>query len=151
MRRVRPPRLLDDVSETLVDNGPFQSKQKLMMFAAALGFQLGDRTPFTSSGVDIRWDIFERNSDDTFVYALAIIEDGTLDILNSSSNQGDHLKIFEEYAHTGIKYIKENVVNSPEPPLDEIVRLTASFSESESSNDDPLASLSGSELDALGL
>ncbi|WP_263819336.1 DNA phosphorothioation-associated protein 4 [Salinibacter sp.] len=151
-RRVRPPKLAKEISEHLVDNGPFESKQKLLMFAAAVGVQLGRRTSFSSSDVAIRWDIFERNNDEAFIYSLAIAETGGLDILSDDHEDSeDFLVYFEEYAHTGLQYLEENVVNSPGDPLDELIGLFMSMEDSEEETPEELEGLTQKDLDVLGL
>jgi len=151
-RRVRPPKLTKQVSERLVDSGPFESKQKLLMFSAAVGVSIGKRTPFSSTDVAIRWDIFERNNDDTFIYSLAISETDGLSILSDENDEEeDFLIIFEEYAHTGLRYIEENIVNSPGAPLDELIGLLMRMERGDEEAPPELEGLTQEDLSVLGL
>ena len=151
-RRVRPPKRLQELSERLIDNGPFQSKQKALMFAAAVGVYLDKRAPFSSSDTAIRWDIFERNNDDTFIYALAIAETGGLGILSDDTSESeDFITIFEEYANAGLKYVEDRIVNTPGNLLDELIQLILTVQRSGEEAPPGLEGLTQEDLDMLGL
>ena len=61
-RRIAPPSDLDELLDRLSEPHPggqvalFQTRQKAMMFAAALGHYLGERTPLARKGSAIRFD-----------------------------------------------------------------------------------------------
>ena len=61
-RRIAPPSDLDELLDRLSELHPggrvalFQTRQKAMMFAAALGHYLGERTPLARKGSAIRFD-----------------------------------------------------------------------------------------------
>lgn len=81
--------------------GIFKSKQKLLMFAAALGLRKGERRTLEKRGEPIRFSIFQGALDDTFISALAIAATGDLKVL-SSERIDERIIIFEEYAHAGL-------------------------------------------------
>jgi dnd system-associated protein 4 len=108
--------------EDLVTNVPgeefplFETKQKALMFAAALGFHLERRNPLTSrdASTAIRFDVFEKHLDDGFVSCLAVATTNQLGVL--SPNREDELAlIFEEYASAGLAEIQARVWGRPEP------------------------------------
>jgi len=151
-RRVRPPKEIEEISDKLIDDGPFETKQKLLMFAAAIGVQKGERSSFSSSDVAIRWDIFERNNDDTFIYALAISETGGIEILSKKGDEsGDFILIFEEYAYAGIQHLKKHVLNSPNDALDEVISLIMSMRRRDEDAPSGLEGLTQEDLNVLGL
>ena len=88
-RRIAAPKGLDGVLEQLVNKLPgkglalFETKQKALMFAAALGHKLGKRTAVTQrdASTAIRHDIFQKAMDDGYMSALAIAEASDLTIL----------------------------------------------------------------------
>lgn len=107
-RRVAPPRDLEGLLDELTEQplGLFETKQKALMFASALGKRLGRRTPVDRRGVGIRVDIFENAHDDGFLNALAVAESGDLRLLGEDRVE-ERIRIFEEYAHTGLLHIRD--------------------------------------------
>ncbi len=84
--------------------GIFESKQKLMMFAAALGAQ--SRTPVPLEQRDtnsaIRFEIFENNADAAVVAAISVAETKGLAVLRPDDvNEARLVKVFEEYVNAG--------------------------------------------------
>src|SRR4051812_8734057 len=108
--RIAPPKALEDDLDKLVVADPqgehalFETKQKALMFAAALA-RWRDREPVQveRKGTAIRYDIFERALDDGFIDALAIsAKDGDLKVL-ASERDDDRITIFEQYAQSGLE------------------------------------------------
>jgi dnd system-associated protein 4 len=108
--------------EDLVTNVPgedfslFDTKQKAMMFAAAVGYHLQRRLPLVSRDASsaIRFDIFEKNLDDGFVACVAIATKGELGVL--AANREDELGVvFEEFANAGLAELQLRVRGKPEP------------------------------------
>lgn len=128
-RRIAPPDALESLFDRLTEQEPgksypvFTTKQKLLMFAAGLGWKAKKRTEIDKRGTAIRFDIFEKALDDSFVNALAIAEKKNLEIL-APENDEERAKIFEEYAHTGIKIIKERCFDVSGEPLDILMQIT---------------------------
>jgi len=142
---------MQDLNGQLVDDGPFGSKQKALMFAAALGVYLGNREPLSDTDVAIRWDIFERNGDHTFIHALAVAETGGLDALSNDADTDDAITIFEEYANAGLKHLENRVLNSPGDTMDELIQLVVSAGRNDGRSSKELEGLSSDNLDILGL
>jgi dnd system-associated protein 4 len=110
-RRVAPPgatelvALMDNLTQAVPGSGRsegiFKSRQKVLMFAAALGVKKGERRPLDKRGESIRYSIFQRAIDDTFIGAVAIAATADLRVL-SSERIDERITIFEEYAHAGL-------------------------------------------------
>lgn len=126
--RIAPPHDLEDFLTELTENIPnydfpmFGTKQKALMFAAALGKFLGVRTPIERRGTQIRMAIFSRALDEAFVNALAVVEDGELQVLHPERVE-ERVLVFEEYTHTGLKRMQQEW-RSPGDKLQAMIRLT---------------------------
>lgn len=112
--RVRPPRELEAVLDELKDAGVFETKQKGMMFAAALGFlkHKGERPELPAMGEGIRLEYFRSTNDEPFIDALAVAEVGDLEIL-AEARKNERLEIFERYAYWGLHEIKASLAAAP--------------------------------------
>jgi len=127
-RRIYPPKNLENVLEKLTTVGPgihipiFSTKQKALMFAAALGFFRDERTKIEGRGEGIRFDIFQKALDDGFFDALAIAETGKLEIL-SEEYESERADIFEEYAYTGLLEMNKACFEKEGDPLENLIRL----------------------------
>ena len=105
--------------------GVFESKQKLLMFAAALGAHMGASVPLEQrdSGAAVRFVIFENNADDAFVYAVAVAASDSLAVLRPDDESTSRLvTTFEERAHAGLLELKRRIKgNDPLQVLVDIV------------------------------
>ncbi len=154
-RRVRPPKRTLPNSNTrtlewLIEHGPLQTKQKALMFAAALGAYQNRREPFSSAEEPIRWQIFENNGDDAFIYALAIAETGGFEVLADEDGER-YVSLFEEYANGGLEYLEEHVINQPVGVLDALIDLLVQVRRHASDTHPGLEGITPAQLDALGL
>ena len=120
-RRIAPPRNFEDVLERLTDIGLFETKQKALMYAAGLGHHLKKRTAIERRGGAIRYDIFTNVLDDGYINALAVAEGKDLKVLGQERAE-EKIKIFEEYAHTGLAEM-ERCLARPGSELDALLRL----------------------------
>jgi dnd system-associated protein 4 len=109
--RISPPneedvvRFIDSVLGSQGTSRPyplFRTKQKLLMFAAALGWRDQKRLPLARRGDGIRYDVFEKALDDAFVDALAVAATDDLKVLSDARSE-ERLRIFEEFAHAGLR------------------------------------------------
>ena len=128
-RRIIPPgeleeRLMDKLTEVLpgMTTKIFLSKQKLMMFAAAVGYFKNKKEKIEKKGEGIRFDIFEKALDDGYINALAVSETGNLNILDPTSHDA-RATIFEEYAHAGLLEIEKACFEQVGDPLDNLLKL----------------------------
>ena len=128
MRRVAPPREFEEALDRLTASEPgrpyplFETKQKVLMFAAALGFHRGKRTPLDRKGTAIRFDVFEKQLDDGFFDALAVAHANDLSVL-SDERSDERIQIFEEFAHTGLREIIESCFHAQGDPLTHLLTL----------------------------
>lgn len=129
MGRIAPPRALEDDLEKLVVADPqgkhalFETKQKALMFAAALArWRDAERRPVDRKGTAIRYDVFQRSMDEGYIDALAIsVEDGDLKVLAPDSDD-DRVTYFEQYAQSGLEEVIERF-NRPGDPLEALLAL----------------------------
>lgn len=153
-RRIRPPARFDDLIDKLVfqKDSPFETKQALMMFAAAIGYSIvGKREPIEKAGEGIDWGIFERRQDTSFIYALALADKESIAILGQENQDEDDLiTIFEEYAAAGLQYIKQHCVDVPGNALDNLLSFLADARMRHSDPPPGLDGLTTAELELLG-
>ena len=120
--RVRPPKELEPVLDSLKDDGFFETKQKALIFAAAVGYVIerkkdGLGCPLDKFGEGIRLEYFEHPRDDRFIDLLAIAVKTDLQVLDDSS-QSWRIEQFERFAHAGLIEIKKRCyVDSQDPML----------------------------------
>src|SRR5687768_10474732 len=129
MGRVAPPKALEDDLEKLVVADPqgkhplFETKQKALMFAAALARWRGvERRTVDRKGTAIRFDIFQRALDDGYVDALAIAaHENDLKVLAPDRDE-DRITVFEQYAQAGLEEMIDRF-NRPGDPLEAMLTL----------------------------
>lgn len=122
MRRVRRPAEHDDFMDFLKSpEGPFSTLAEIMTFAAGVGWANSSRTPFSSSGETIDWDVFERLGVGGFVDMLAAVETEQAAVLGPERGD-ERLTIFEEYAAGGLNLLRARLADTP-APLDVLLSL----------------------------
>ncbi len=96
-------------------NAPFRTMKDIFMWAAVLGYRNGERRSITGKKLTIfRWAQFSSQTDVPLLKALAIADDGNVDVLVS---QSEILTIAEEYANAGIHELRMNVLDEYGQPL----------------------------------
>lgn len=145
-RRVAPPGTpeLEETLDALVGEGAstraiFRSKQKALMFAAALGWHGQNPVPLEKRGEPIRFSVFQSALDDDFVSSLAVAQTGDLKIL-SDEREDERIKIFEDYAHAGLLELKR-ILARPGDPLDQLLALVMDVKEAPAGPTGPAADL----------
>lgn len=119
--RVRPPKDLENVLDKLKEDGVFETKQKGMMFAAAVGFGLHqDRlatTELDEFGEGIRLEYFRSPDDDAFVDMLAVAVRGDLTVM-APDRQSERIELFEKLAAIGLAELQRACYDErPEDPI----------------------------------
>ena len=149
MGRIAPPKVLEEALERFVtpevegQQPLFETKQKALMFAAALGKWRGQqREPVERKGVGIRYDVFERTLDDGFLDALAIAETEDLKVLSPERGE-ERITIFEEYAQAGLREMIARCFDQPGDPLEALLALA------DETRATPVEGLEGIDEDAL--
>lgn len=150
-RRIYRPQKFEALVEELTEQKIFETKQAVMMFAAATGWYIKQREPRSQASEVIKWDIFERNNDDAFVLALALAETDSLAILGRDRNEidDDPTKIFEEYATAGLQYIKETCFDAPGDLLDNLLSLINRVNANTDDKKSDLSNLTPEDIDLL--
>jgi dnd system-associated protein 4 len=150
-RRIRPPKDYDGLIDKLVNEGVFETKQAVMMFAAALGRRYTGRKPIGNPGEGIRWYIFEKGSDEAFVNALALAEKRDLAVLDPDSKDSEDVAtVFEEFAAGGFQYLKQSVVDPPGDLLENCLAEIQKFRSTQQESPPGLEGLDKSTLELLG-
>ena len=125
--RIRPPRDLELILDSLKDDGFFETKQKALMFAAAVGYVIerkedGLGQPLETSGEGIRLEYFENPRDARFIDLLAIAVKTDLQVLGESS-QPWRIEQFEKFAHSGLIEIKRLCYTDTQNPMLGLLRI----------------------------
>jgi dnd system-associated protein 4 len=144
--RIRPIQELEKpVLESLKDSGLFATKQKGMMFAAALGYSLrgkglSQETTDPKFGEGIRIEYFASVLDDGFIDALAVASTGSLDVL-AEDRQEERIELFERYAAAGLREMKKQIVDAPMEHLNAMLAVLDEVSARSSSSSEMLPGL----------
>jgi dnd system-associated protein 4 len=125
--RIRPPKDLEDVLEKLKDDKVFETKQKGMMFAAAIGYCLhpdkANAVDIEQLGEGIRIEYFDSQDDVGFIDALAVANRKELGVV-SHERQEERIELFQKYAYLGLKEMNRACyIEKPEYPLYGILAL----------------------------
>lgn len=133
-RRIAPPGQpeLRSALEKLTSPQPgrsfaiFETKQKALMFASALGRHLGLRLSLDhrDTASAIRFDIFQKALDDGFINALAVDANADLKVLDAQ-REDEVATVFEEYAYAGLLEIHRRCFESGADPLDVLLHLAS--------------------------
>ena len=151
-RSIYRPAKFEKMIDKLLEQKIFETKQAVMMFAAAVGWYcIGKREPRGKAEHGIRWEIFERNNDDVFIHALALAESKSIEILGRDRQEEDDdpIKVFEEYAAAGLQYIQEKCVDAPGDMLDNFLSLIAEINTNTAEASPGLEGLTPEALDFL--
>jgi|GEM_PF-1841182 len=130
--RVRPPKDLEQILDDLKTDGVFDTKQKGMMFAAAIGFGLHrdqlESTHLERFGDGIRLEYFRSPDDDAFIDTLAVAVRGDLTVM-SPDRQPERVEIFEKFAAIGLAELKRACYDDrPEYPVSGALALLDTLS-----------------------
>lgn len=106
--RVRRPKEYEGLMNDLKDSGVFDTLKSVLVFAAAVGFKNSQRTPFAESSERIDIKLFSENSDQPFIYCIALAEHDDVDYLREDRFE-DMIETFEEYAAGGLKILESEV------------------------------------------
>jgi len=150
-RRIRPPKEHEKLIDKLVDEGTFETKQAVMMFAASLGKRFTGRKPLGSPGEGIRWHIFEKAGDEAFVNSLALMEREDINILDPEAGESEDVQtIFEEYAAGGFQYLKQHVTDVTGDFLENALAIIQQYQLGQQSSLAGLEGIDRSTLELLG-
>lgn len=147
------PAKFEKLVDRLTEQGPFETKQAAMTFAAAVGWYFVRKRESRGKGShEIRWNTFESSNDDAFIHALALAESDSIEILgrDRQEDEDDPIKVFEEYATAGLQYIQDKCVDAPGDLLDNLLSLLAEVNTNADEPPPGLEGLTSEDLDFLG-
>lgn len=119
--RIRPPKDLEVTVLERLKGKIFETKQKGMMFAAAIGFAMF-RDQLASTVIDhygegIRMEYFRSPQDDGFIDAISVALSNDLAIL-APEKQEERIDTFERLTYLGLQEIQKQCFDSRiEDPL----------------------------------
>lgn len=123
-RRVRRPSDKHDVLDELSQDGPFETRRDVLVFAAALGFSRRRRVPFDSSDEPIRWDTMSnRLGTEVLVNMLSAATAAEDPQVLEDDRFVERILIFEEYANGGLEILKHELDRSVVDPSDLVLKL----------------------------
>jgi len=94
---------------------PFKTMKDIFMWAASLGYRMGERRPLTGQRVMIfRWAQFSNQVDVPLIKGMAISDSSQVGILVSQNNI---LTAVEEYANAGIHELRASLMDEHGQPL----------------------------------
>ncbi len=115
--------LYRDLTERSKENpeaAPFLWMKDVFVWAVALGVKAGERRPLNGSRQIFRWDQLSQDLDVPVLRAIAIADTGGVEVL---TQENQVLRIAEEYANSGIREIKEEMVDRAGQPLWNLVNV----------------------------
>jgi dnd system-associated protein 4 len=112
---------LSDKSSQNPESAPFLLMKDVFMWAVVLGVRSGKRRPLAGSKREIfRWDQFSQDIDIPSLKVLALADKEDVDIL---LHNDDILRIAEEFANSGIRILKTELLDQPAKSLWNLVNL----------------------------
>ncbi|ALQ66678.1 DNA phosphorothioation-associated protein 4 [Bacillus cereus] len=122
-RRIKRPKEQEEMYRKLTDRdepgGIFSSFKDVFMLAGIVGFMNQKRKEFTNSLEQIHWNVFNSETDETVINAVALAETGDLTIINTDDDAFDRkITIYEEYAAGGLEYLYNQIMENPRHALD---------------------------------
>lgn len=104
-----------------LENAPFMLMKDVFVWAAALGFQQGEKRPLSPGRQQpFRWSQLSQDLDVPSLKAIALADTGDVEVLLHNDRI---LRIVEEYANAGIRVLKQDFVDVPGRLLWNIVNL----------------------------
>lgn len=138
-RRIRRPKEQEEYYTKLTDQsefGIFTTYKDIFMAAGMMGFIEKKRKSFTNSLEGINWNVFNMESDEVIINAVAISETGDYSLINTDDETFDRkMQIFEEYAAGGLEILYKKIMEEPKRALSLYVDLLMSFEAETTSKD----------------
>lgn len=102
------------------DDYPFQTMKDVFMLAACLGAKHNAYEPIAASKDIFNSDVFDEKADIPVIAAIAFKRQQSLEILGKDREM---LDLVQDYANGGIAYVREQIINNPGRPLDNLISL----------------------------
>ncbi|MFJ7850001.1 DNA phosphorothioation-associated protein 4 [Peribacillus sp. NPDC097206] len=120
-RRLRRPKDQEEYYIKLTDQeefGIFTTYKDVFMAAGILGFMEKKKREFTASLEGLNWNVFNLETDETVINAIAVSETNDPKLINTDEETFDKkVQIFEEYAAGGIEILYKRVMEDPKKAL----------------------------------
>jgi dnd system-associated protein 4 len=122
-RRIRRPKTQEQIYKELTDAdefGVFQSYKDLFMMSGVVGFIEKKRKSFEGSLEGISWNVFNLETDEAVINAVALADSRDPSIINTQSSEDFDKKmtIFEEYAAGGAEVLYNKLKDHPRNAID---------------------------------
>ncbi len=105
------------------DEAPFKTMKDLFMLATSVGFARGRRVPLSAQREIFRWPVFSPQEDIPVLRAISIAETGDAVAM---VDQSQLMNIAEEYANGGIDEVRQEVLDQPGAPRENLVQYLLS-------------------------
>lgn len=105
------------------DDAVFNQLKDVFLMAACIGYKIGVRTPLSKRGKDFPWAVFNGDNDESIINSIALAECNDVRVLvdDRDDDCDDKVTIVEEYANTGIEYLRSEVLEKAGLPLDNML------------------------------
>ena len=107
-------RELTEKKSMKAETAPFFLMKDLFMWSVALGVTSGERKPLSKRQEIFRWDQLSPDLDIPIIQAVGIAETDDVAVI---AHEDQLLRIAEEYANSGIRELKNNVLQASGKPL----------------------------------
>ncbi|WP_085524482.1 DNA phosphorothioation-associated protein 4 [Tuberibacillus sp. Marseille-P3662] len=113
-RRIRRPKNQEETYKALTDKnefGIFNSYKDIFMLAGIIGYLNNTRISFEESLEGIAWSVFNLDTDETVINAIALGDTQNPSILMGDDETFDQkIGIFEEYAAGGLQIVYDKIM-----------------------------------------
>lgn len=120
-RRIKRPKEQENLYRELINSdefGIFSTYKDVFMLSGVVGFMENKRKEFNSQAEGINWNIFNLDTDEPIINAVALAETDDLKILLDDDDTFDRkMTIFEEYAAGGLEIVYKKVMDNPKNAL----------------------------------
>ncbi|MEM5016877.1 DNA phosphorothioation-associated protein 4 [Metabacillus indicus] len=120
-RRIKRPKDQENGYKKLIDSeefGIFSTYKDIFMASGTIGYMEQKRLTFSGSAEGIPWNVFNLETDEAIINAIALTETGDISILSDDPDTFDKkLQIFEEYAAGGFEVLYKLLTENPKIAL----------------------------------
>lgn len=120
-RRIKRPKDQEDLYRQLINSdefGVFSTYKDVFMLSGIVGFMESKRRQFSSQAEGITWSVFNLDTDEPIINAVALAETNDLNILLDDDDTFDKkMTIFEEYAAGGLETVFNKVMENQKQAL----------------------------------
>lgn len=120
-RRIKRPKDQENGYKKLIDTeefGIFSTYKDIFMASGTIGFMEQKRLKFSGSAEGIPWNVFNLETDEAIINAIALTATGDISILSDDPDTFDKkIQIFEEYAAGGFEVLYKLLTDNPKLAL----------------------------------